>query len=139
MWRENLGVEVAVTLFDPEDADDIWEGNDPAPHGACAFWYPGYTDPEYYLRLLLHSDALSNYGRFSDPEYDALVERARREPRERERLALFHAADRLAVSEAVAAIPLAYARNVVAIRPGVEGWWEFGKSWSNFADLTVSH
>lgn len=138
MWRENLGVETAVTLFEPEDADDIWEGDDPAPHGACAFWYPGYTDPEYYLRLLLHSDALSNYGRFSDQEYDALVERARRDPRERERLALFHAADRLAVSQAVAAIPLAYARNVVAMRPGVEGWWEFGKSWSNFADLTVS-
>lgn len=138
MWRENLGLEVGVNLFEPEEADTIWEGDDPVPHGACAFWYPGYTDPEYFLRLLLHSDALSNYGRFSDPDYDALVDRARREARERERLALFHAADRMAVSETVAAIPLAYTRNLVAIRSGVEGWWEFGKSWSNFADLTVS-
>ena len=138
MWRESLGVEVDVNLFEPEETDSIWEGDDPLPHAACAFWYPGYTDPEYYLRLLLHSDALSNYGRFSDPEYDALVERARREPRERERLALFHAADRMAVAEEVAVIPLAYARNLVAVRPGIEGWWEFGKSWSNFADLTVS-
>lgn len=137
-WEDTLGLQVRVTLIDPEDADAVWDGEDPEPHAACAFWYPGYTDPEYFLRLLLHSEALSNYGGFRDPGYDALVERARQEPRERDRLGLFHAADRLAVAEAVAVIPLAYTRNLVVSRPGVTGWWEFGKSWSSFADLTVA-
>ena len=54
------------------------------------------------------------------------------------RLELFHEADRLAVADQVAVIPLAYARNVFFLKPGVRGWWEFGKSWSSFADLSMS-
>jgi hypothetical protein len=37
----------------------------------------------------------------------------------------------------VAAIPLAYVRNMVFVKPWVTGWWEFGKSWSSLADLAV--
>ena len=101
-------------------------------------WFPGYTDPEYYLRLLLHTDSKPNVSRFSDPPYDELLERGRREPDARSRLELYHQADRIAVSELAALIPLAYGRNPVIVKPHVAGWWEFGKSWSSFADLTVS-
>jgi hypothetical protein len=30
-----------------------------------------------------------------------------------------------------------YGRNVAYTKPWVQGWWEFGKSSSSFADLTV--
>ena len=53
------------------------------------------------------------------------------------RLGLFHHADRLAVAELAAMIPLVYTRNTSLRRSSVQGWWEFGKSWANFADITI--
>jgi hypothetical protein len=43
----------------------------------------------------------------------------------------------MAVAEQVAAIPIAYFRNVALLKPYVHGWCEYGKSWSSFADLVV--
>jgi hypothetical protein len=42
------------------------------------------------------------------------------------------------VAERVAVIPLVYGRSTAFVRPEVEGWWEFGKSSANFADLVVN-
>ena len=100
-------------------------------------WLPGYADPEYFLRLLFQSDSRTNDGGFSHPPFDELIERATREPSERERLELFHEADRMVVADRVACIPLVYGRNVAYVKPWIDGWWEFGKSSSNFADLRV--
>jgi hypothetical protein len=43
----------------------------------------------------------------------------------------------MAVVDRVALIPLAYGRSMAFVKPWVRGWWEFGKSSSSFADLTV--
>ena len=43
----------------------------------------------------------------------------------------------MAVTDAVAVIPLVYGRSSAAVKPWIAGWWEFGKSSSNFADLVV--
>lgn len=56
---------------------------------------------------------------------------------QRKRLELFHEADRLAVADRIALIPLAYGRSMAFVKPWVKGWWEFGKSSSSFADLVV--
>ncbi len=135
-WRRHLGIEVETTTLGPSSQRlrEVWEDVDIAP----TWWYPGYTDPEYFLRLLLHTEGADNTGRFSSEAFDDLVERARMERDERTRLGLFHQADRLAVAELAAVIPLVYTRNTSLRRPLVEGWWEFGKSWANFADLTLS-
>lgn len=102
-----------------------------------AGWLPGYPDPEYYLRLLLHSDSRTNEGGFAYPPFDELIEQARQERSDRERLELFHQADRLAVADRIALIPLAYGRSMAFVKPWVKGWWEFGKTSSSFADLVV--
>lgn len=135
MWRSNLDVDVAVDTFDPATYSGLAPADRPALF--ISSWYPGYTDPEYFLRLLLHSEAADNFGRFAHEAFDELVDSAALERDERRRLALFHAADRMAVAEQVAVIPLAYNRNISVRSPAVSGWWEFGKSWSNFADLTI--
>jgi ABC-type oligopeptide transport system substrate-binding subunit/class 3 adenylate cyclase len=134
-WRDGLGLEVRL---------DLWSGHEP-PTGsllerapiALFGWMPGYPDPEYMLRLLLHSDALTNTGRFADEHFDELVEAARRERSDRRRLELFHAADRYAVADRVAVIPLVYGRSSAFVQPYVHGWWEFAKSSANFADIIV--
>jgi oligopeptide transport system substrate-binding protein len=100
-------------------------------------WLPGYADPEYFLRLLFHSQSRTNEGGFDHPPFDELIERARQERSDRGRLALFHDADRMAVVDRVAVIPLVYGRSLAVVKPFVQGWWEFGKTSANFADLVV--
>lgn len=100
-------------------------------------WLPGYADPEYFLRLLFQSDSRTNEGGFAHAAFDDLIERARQERSDRGRLELFHEADRLAVADRVAVIPLVYGRSLAVVKPWVRGWWEFGKTASSFADLVV--
>jgi ABC-type oligopeptide transport system substrate-binding subunit len=88
--------------------------------------------------LLLHSEAQDNWGGFRHPPFDDLVERARQTRDGRRRLELFHHADRMAVAKQAALLPLAYTPNIAFVQPWVSGWWEFGKSWANFADLVVA-
>jgi ABC-type oligopeptide transport system substrate-binding subunit len=119
--------------------DEAMSGIDVTRRASIYFtgWLPGYPDPEYFLRLLFHSESRTNEGGFAYSPFDELIERARQERRDRERLELFHAADRLAVADRVAVIPIVYGRSLAIVKPWIEGWWEFGKSSASFADLEV--
>jgi ABC-type oligopeptide transport system substrate-binding subunit/class 3 adenylate cyclase len=136
-WREVLGVRVEHTYWTRGELSTM-----PAPveHAPIYFtgWLPGYADPEYILRLLFHSKSRTNEGGFASEAFDDLIERARQERSDHGRLELFHQADRMAVTELVAVIPLVYGRSLALVQPWVEGWWEFGKSSANFADLRVT-
>jgi oligopeptide transport system substrate-binding protein len=134
-WRETLGLDVDLASWS-------WRTSASPDRFAVAQiviagWLPGYQDPEYYLRLLLQSTSRTNEGGFADPAFDLLIERARQERSDRERLALFHEADRYAVADRVALIPLVYGRSMAFVKPHVHGWWEFGKTSTSFADLRV--
>jgi len=135
-WREVLGVQVDTRIWRLDDIATM-----PAPRQQAPIyftgWLPGYADPEYFLRLLFHSQSRTNEGGFVHPPFDELIERARQERSDRGRLALFHEADRMAVADRVAVIPLVYGRSLAVLKPSVHGWWEFGKTSANFADLTV--
>ncbi len=135
-WREVLGLDVTVRAWSLADAGSFARVWDLAPM-AVAGWLPGYPDPEYYLRLLLHSDSKTNEGGFAEPAFDELIERARQERSDRRRLELFHEADRMAVADRIAVIPLVYGRSMAVLQPWVRGWWEFGKTSASFADLEV--
>ena len=100
-------------------------------------WLPGYADPEYFLRLLFQSTSRTNEGGFADAAFDVLIERARQERSDRGRLERFHEADRYAVADRVAVIPLVYGRSTAFVQPYVQGWWEFGKTSASFADIAV--
>ena len=135
-WREVLGLSVELRTWSAEAAIAPMDPKRIAPIYLTG-WLPGYADPEYFLRLLFQSDSRTNEGGFSFPPFDALIERARRERSDRGRLELFHEADRMAVAERVAVIPMVYGRSLAIVKPWVHGWWEFGKSSASFADLTV--
>ncbi len=136
-WREVLGLRVELRTWDLHQAMTLGQPWQLAPI-AVGGWLPGYPDPEYYLRLLLHSDAKTNEGGFAYPPFDELIERARQERDGRARLELFHEADRMAVADRIALIPLAYGRSMAFVKPWVHGWWEFGKTSASFADLLIS-
>jgi ABC-type transport system substrate-binding protein/class 3 adenylate cyclase len=136
MWRDVLGIGSEIKPWTIEQAYAAKKMTDLAKIYVTG-WLPGYADPEYYLRLLFHSDSRTNEGGFLHPPFDELIERARQERSDRARLELFHEADRMAVAEQIAVIPLAYGRSMAFVKPWMSGWWEFGKSSENFADLVV--
>jgi peptide/nickel transport system substrate-binding protein/oligopeptide transport system substrate-binding protein len=136
MWRDVLGIRIELRSWTYEQSMQAKKLNFLSKIYVTG-WLPGYADPEYYLRLLFHSDSRTNEGGFSHPPFDELIERARQERSDRERLELFHEADRMAVTERIAVIPLVYGRSMAFVKPWVSGWWEFGKSAENFADLVV--
>jgi oligopeptide transport system substrate-binding protein len=134
-WKDVLGLDVEVASYSWRTT--ATPGRFADAQIVIAGWLPGYQDPEYYLRLLLQSTSRTNEGGFADPAFDVLIERARQERRDRERLELFHEADRYAVADRVALIPLVYGRSMAFVKPRVRGWWEFGKSSAPFGDLLV--
>jgi ABC-type oligopeptide transport system substrate-binding subunit/class 3 adenylate cyclase len=137
-WRDVFGERVSVSSWSwrEEEALSAGERIQTAPIRITG-WLPGYPDPEYYLRLLFQSTSRTNEGGFADAVFDQLIEAARQERSDRGRLERFHEADRYAVAERVAVIPLVYGRSTAFVRPHVRGWWEFGKSSANFGDLVV--
>jgi ABC-type transport system substrate-binding protein len=139
-WRDVFGDRVSISSWSwrAEEAMEVGQRIQTAPIRLTG-WLPGYPDPEYYLRLLFQSTSRTNEGGFADPVFDELIEAARQERSDRGRLERFHEADRYAVAERVAVIPLVYGRSTAFVRPHVHGWWEFGKSSANFADLVVEH
>jgi oligopeptide transport system substrate-binding protein len=137
-WREVFGDRVSVSSWSWREEEALQLGSriESAPIRITG-WLPGYPDPEYYLRLLFQSTSRTNEGGFADPVFDELIETARQERSDRGRLERFHEADRYAVAERVAVIPLVYGRSTAFVQPHVHGWWEFGKSSASFADLVV--
>ena len=135
-WRTILGLDVQVRPWRRSDIATMPPPRQLAPIYLTG-WLPGYADPEYFLRLLFQSDSRTNEGGFASEAFDQLIERARQERSDRSRLELFHQADRMAVVERVAVIPVVYGRSMSQVKPHVHGWWEFGKSSANFADLLL--
>jgi oligopeptide transport system substrate-binding protein len=135
-WRDTLGLEVEIYPWTLEEVVKLQRPWDAAPI-VMTGWLPGYPDPEYFLRLLFQSDSRTNEGGFSHASFDEIIERARQERSDRGRLELFHQADRMVVADRVACIPLVYARSMAVVKPQVHGWWEFGKTSVNYADLEV--
>ncbi len=135
-WREVLGLELEPRTWGAADLATMAPPREIAPVYFTG-WLPGYPDPEYFLRLLFQSDSRTNEGGFAFAPFDDLIERARQERSDAGRLRLFHDGDRMAVVDRVAVIPLVYGRSLAIVKPWVQGWWEFGKTSANFADLAV--
>jgi ABC-type transport system substrate-binding protein len=138
-WRDVFGGRVAARSWSWEEEEALSVGGRvESARIRITGWLPGYADPEYFLRLLFQSTSRTNEGGFADDAFDALIERARQDRSDRGRLERFHEADRYAVADRVAVIPLVYGRSTAFVRPRVVGWWEFGKTSASFADLDAA-
>ena len=106
MWQEHLGITVNVV------AVGNW-GNfldrlrDDPPEMYRLAWKADYIDPDNFLREVFHSDADSNFGRFSNTEFDQLVESAKlQRTRPEKRQLLYIQAEYILCEEQAAVIPL---------------------------------
>ena len=116
-WREHLGVEVQTDFLDRENFYYLVE--EEGQHIYTTGWVADYPDPENFLDLLLHSER--HDARYANAEFDSLLERARVEQNQEERLALYQEAEQLLIDDA-GIIPLFHVKDYVLLRPHVHGF-----------------
>ncbi len=118
-WRRNLGVEVTVRQLEPlpflynlkQEKDNIY----------FMGWIADYPHPQNFLEILFYTGGENNYGEYSNPEVDALLDRAGVETDSDLSLKLYQQAEQLMVDDA-ACIPLWFGRNYVLVKPSVDGY-----------------
>ena len=120
-WRNELGISVEIrqtdfaTFLADSDAGRLQMFN--------GGWIMDYPDPEDILDLKFHSESPLNDIGYSNPEVDALLDRARVEPDPARRIVLYQDAERLIVED-VAWIPLYFSVSHVVVNEAIEGWFE---------------
>lgn len=119
MWQEQLGAEISIAQLEPRAFAEAVRGPE---RGNLFFWEwcAAYPDPEAFADALFHSQAPQNVGRYSSPDLDALLERARGEPDLEARLGLYRRAEELLVEDG-AAIFLGHRLDTYLVAPRVEG------------------
>ncbi len=118
-WRNNLGVEVAVRQLEPQrflyylrqEKDEMFYTG----------WIADYPHPQDFLDILFHSGYENNYGEYSNPEIDTLLEMSAVEPDNRLSLTLYQQAEQGLVDDA-ACLPLWFGENYILTRPYIKGY-----------------
>ena len=118
-WRENLGVEVKVRQLEPDrffyylrqEEDEMFSTG----------WVADYPHPQDFLDILFHTGADNNYGEYSNPEVDAILEKAGVEQKSELSLALYQQAEQKLVEDA-ACLPLSFGQNYILVKPYVTGY-----------------
>lgn len=117
MWRP-LGVK--VNMFNSEATVHYQTLQQGKFDVARAGWIADYNDAENFLTLL-HTGVGNNYGGYSNPEYDKLLDKAAVTQDAEKRKALLEQAEQLAMDD-YALIPLLYYVSRNLVNPSIEGW-----------------
>jgi oligopeptide transport system substrate-binding protein len=118
-WRENLGVEVTVRQLEPERF--LYNLGEEKDEMFFIGWVADYPHPQDFLEVLFYGGGDNNYGEYSNPEVDALLDRAGVELDNDLSLALYQQAEQLLVEDA-ACLPLWFGKNYVLVKPYVAGY-----------------
>ncbi len=118
-WQQNLGVEVQVRQLEPERF--LYHLRQEKDEMFYMGWVADYPHPQNFLEVLFHSDTDNNYGEYSNPEVDALLEKAALEQDKQLSLALYQQAEQKLVEDA-AALPLWFGRNYILVKPYMRGY-----------------
>jgi oligopeptide transport system substrate-binding protein len=119
MWRDNLGVDVQIqqaesgTFF-----QDIDQGRYQMFHIG---WIMDYPDPEDVLDVLFYSKSRQNSTRYTNPEIDAKLERARVEQDTEKRLTIYRDVEKQLLNDA-AWIPMFFDTAHVLVKPYVKNF-----------------
>ena len=118
-WKQNLGVDVTLRVMQPEryfynlkaELDQMFDLN----------WIADYPHPQDFLDILFHTGADNNYGSYSNPDFDALVEQANRQQDFAAAAPLYQQAEQKLVEDG-GVLPLFFARDYVLVKPYVKGY-----------------
>ncbi len=118
-WRQNLGVEVQVRQLEPQRF--LYHLRQEKDEMFYMGWVADYPHPQDFLEVLFHSSADNNYGEYTNPEVDALLEKAGLEQDRELSLALYQQAEQKLVEDA-ACLPLWFGQNYILVKPYIKGY-----------------
>jgi len=119
MWQQNLGVNVELSQVELASYfSDLDRGR---YQMRVDGWIMDYPDPEDLLDILFHSTSRYNQSRYKNPEYDAIVERARTEQNEAARLKLYQDAEQILLRD-LPWIPLNFGQSHIVVAPHVKNY-----------------
>ena len=115
-WRKNLGVEVKLanqewgTFLETRDAQqfDI----------ARAGWGADFNHPINFSYDLIHSKSGNNDGRYANQQVDKLLDEAISSSDEKEAMAKLAEAEKIAIADEMAVLPIYYYTTVTMVKPG---------------------
>jgi oligopeptide transport system substrate-binding protein len=118
-WRENLGVEVTVRQLEPDYY--VYHLKQEKDNMFYMGWIADYPHPQGFLDVLFHTGGEYNFGDYSNPGFDALVEQAGIEMDNTKSLQMYQQAEQMLVDDA-AMIPLYFGQNLILVKPYVQGY-----------------
>ena len=119
MWKEYLGVEVAVRQLNPESYPYII--NEEKDQMFDIGWFADYPDPQNFLDILFHGESRDNIGEYDNPEINARLETAREEMDAKVRMEMYREIEQMMVDDA-ACLPLYFSEAYTLVKPYVKGF-----------------
>ncbi len=118
MWKKELGVDITLSNQDWNVfLEERKAGNYQITRGG---WIADYNDPMCFLDLFTSSSG-NNDPQYNNPEYDALIGKAKKTADNAERMKLMHQAEELLVKTDAVVAPLYYYAQVEA--DNLDGWY----------------
>lgn len=116
-WRDVLGIELDSRALElSQFLSRLLE--DPAEITIVG-WSADFPDPDYMLRPTFHSRQGANVPRWSNAEYDGLLEEAAGIIDHERRIELYRKADRILVRDEAVVMPLTYGLGRMLVKPWV--------------------
>ena len=120
MWERNLGI--TAEFQQTEYATFLKDLHKRRFQMFEIGWIADYPDPQNFLDILFHSESSNNHTHYSNSEVDALLEQARTETNEAERIRIYQQVEQLIIDDAPW-IPLWYSgEQYVLIKPNVKDY-----------------
>ncbi len=120
MWQQVLGVKITVENLEP---NYYYEKIIAGQHGQIfgGGWCADYPDPENFADVLFHSGSTQNTGGYSNPDLDALLERARVEQNVSKRIEIYQQAEQIIVDNAPVLFTT-HSLSYLLVKPYVKGY-----------------
>jgi len=134
-WKQTLGVDVMVRQIEPERF--FYSLKQEKDQMYITGWIADYPHPQDFLEVLFRTGQDNNFGEYSNPAIDALLDKAGLEADNAKALTMYQQAEQMLVDDA-ACLPLWFGKNYVLVKPYVSGYNPTPMGFVKLADVSVN-
>lgn len=133
--KRNLGLATRIHTFEPKRyyAPQL-KHDDFAMQ--INFWGADFPDADSFYSVFLGAAGLNRY-KWKDAEYDRLITAARSLPEKKARGKAYLQAQKILLEDAVATVPMYYARITALVRPTLQNYDPGALNWMAFKDISM--
>jgi ABC-type oligopeptide transport system substrate-binding subunit len=118
-WKENLNIEITLAPMEWADFSGFRKTDD--CEIARQGWTGDYVDPATFFDLFI-TGAGTNDSKYSNPQYDQLVNDARSEQDPAKRSEMYHQAEQILVGDDAGVIPIVYQQDEALVKTDLTGY-----------------